>query len=131
MNSSNPSHLIVPIYYEDTDCGGVVYYANYLRYFERARTEYLRERGIDLGEWAQKGFTFVVTHVEVEYKAPARYADRLEIETEIADTSRASITFLHTVRDQSRRLITTSSVVLVCVSDGRPKRIPDWIQSKI
>ena len=131
MDPSESSHLTVRIYYEDTDCGGVVYYANYLRYFERARTEYLRERGVDLGEWARKGFKFVVTHVEIEYKAPSRYADLLEIETGIADRSRASLTFSHTVRDQSARLIAASNIVLVCVSDGRPRRIPDLIQSRI
>ncbi|MBI3596012.1 MAG: YbgC/FadM family acyl-CoA thioesterase [Nitrospirae bacterium] len=119
--------MAVRIYYEDTDCGGVVYYANYLRYLERARTEHLRERGIELGTWAGKGLYFVVTRVEVHYKAPARYSDLLDIETAVTDVSKASLTFSHTVRDQNGRLIAESIVVLVCVSSGRPRRIPDEI----
>ena len=121
------SRLTVRIYYEDTDCGGVVYYANYLRYFERARTEYLRERGVDLGAWAEKGLYFVVSRVEMDYKAPARYSDLLEIETAVTGRSKASMTFSHTVRDQNGRLIASSVVILVCVSSGRPQRLPDEI----
>lgn len=124
-------HLSIRIYYEDTDCGGVVYYANYLRYLERARTEFLREGGIELRTWADKGLYFVVSRVEIDYKAPAGYSDLLEIETTVAGLSKARITFSHTVRDQNRRLIAVSSVVLVCVSDGRPRRIPEEIVSFI
>ncbi len=129
MEGQPKSRLTVRIYYEDTDCGGVVYYANYLRYFERARTEYLRERGVDLGAWSDKGLYFVVSRVEIDYTAPARYSDLLEIETGVTDRSKASITFSHTVRDQNGRLIAESIVVLVCVSSGRPRprRLPDEI----
>ncbi|MBI3812662.1 MAG: YbgC/FadM family acyl-CoA thioesterase [Nitrospirae bacterium] len=119
--------MTVRIYYEDTDCGGVVYYANYLRYFERARTEYLRERGADLGSWAEQGIYFVVSRVEIDYKAPARYSDLLEIETAVTGLSKASITFSHSVRDQNGQLIADSIVILVCVSGGRPRRIPEEI----
>jgi len=125
------SHLAVRIYYEDTDCGGVVYYANYLRYMERARTEHLRERGIELGTWAEKGLYFVVTRVKITYKAPARYSDLLDIETAVTDVSRASLTFSHTVRDQNGRLIVEGIVILACVSDSRPRRIPEEIASAI
>ncbi|MBI3995048.1 MAG: YbgC/FadM family acyl-CoA thioesterase, partial [Nitrospirae bacterium] len=100
MEREKKSRLSVRIYYEDTDCGGVVYYANYLRYFERARTEYLRDRGVDLGTWAEKGLYFVVSRVEIVYKAPARYSDLLQIETAVTDLSKASLTFSHAVRDQ-------------------------------
>jgi len=131
MGQPAKSHLAVRIYYEDTDCGGVVYYANYLRYLERARTEHLRERGIELGAWAEKGLYFVVTRVEINYKAPARYSDLLDIETAITDLSRATLTFSHTVRDQNGRLIVEGIVILACVSDGRPRRIPEEIASAI
>lgn len=131
MEREKKSRLSVRIYYEDTDCGGVVYYANYLRYFERARTEYLRDRGVDLGTWAEKGLYFVVSRVEIVYKAPARYSDLLQIETAVTDLSKASLTFSHAVRDQNGRLIADSTVVLVCVSQSRPRRIPDEIASII
>lgn len=129
MTKRFTSRMSIRIYYEDTDCGGVVYYANYLRYFERARTEYLRERGVDLRTWADKGLYFVVSHVEVDYKAPAYYSDLLEIETSVTDFSKASLTFLHAVRDQRQGRVAESSVVLVCVSKGRPRRIPEEIAS--
>ena len=67
----------VRIYYEDTDCGGVVYYGNYLKYFERARTQYLEERGLSVAELMKEGTVFVVVHAEVDYRSPARYGDRL------------------------------------------------------
>ncbi len=129
MEEQKKSRLMVRIYYADTDCGGVVYYANYLRYFERARTEYLRERGVDLGAWAEKELYFIVSRVEIDYKAPARYSDLLEIETVVTGLSKASITFSHTVREQTGRLIADSMVILVFVSGGRPRRIPDEIVS--
>jgi acyl-CoA thioester hydrolase len=129
VTKRSASRMSIRIYYEDTDCGGVVYYANYLRYFERARTEYLRERGVDLRTWADKGLYFVVSRVEVAYKAPAYYSDLLEIETSVSEFSKASLTFLHAVRDQRSRRVAESRVVLVCVSKGRPRRIPEAIAS--
>ena len=131
MDRQASSHLSVRIYYEDTDCGGVVYYANYLRYFERARTELLREYGIELREWAGKGTQFVVTRVEIDYKAPARYADLLYIDTAVTKLGKASLTFSHSVRDPDNRLISESTVILVCTVDGRPRRIPDEITSRL
>ena len=65
----------IRIYYEDTDCGGVVYYANYLKYFERARTQYLEERGLSVAGLMNEGTVFVVVHAEVDYRSPARYGD--------------------------------------------------------
>ena len=71
----------IRIYYEDTDCGGGVYYGNYLKYFERARTQYLEERGLSVAGLMKEGTVFVVVHAEVDYRSPARYGDRLIIET--------------------------------------------------
>lgn len=111
----------VKIYYEDTDCGGVVYYANYLKYFERARTHYLEDRGLSVPELMQAGRVFVVVHAEVEYRAPAYYGETLDIETIIAEMSPASITFAHVVRErQSRRLVVEGSARLA-VTDGNGK----------
>ena len=67
----------IRIYYEDTDCGGVVYYANYLKYFERARTQYLEERGLSVAELRDGGTQFMVVHAELDYRSPARYGDTL------------------------------------------------------
>jgi acyl-CoA thioester hydrolase len=115
------SNVEVRIYYEDTDCGGVVYYANYLKYFERARTQYLEDRGLSVSELMQTGRVFVVVHAEVEYRAAAYYGETLDIETTIPEMSPASITFAHVVREQrSGRLIVEGSARLA-VTDGNGK----------
>ena len=67
----------IRIYYEDTDCGGVVYYANYLKYFERARTHYLEARGVSVAEMLKGGIQFMVVRADIEYRSPGRYGDRL------------------------------------------------------
>ena len=111
----------IRIYYEDTDCGGVVYYANYLKYFERARTQYLEARGLSVAELMQQGRVFVVVHAELEYRAPARYGETLEIETIILEMSPASLTFSHVVRElESRRVVVEGSARLA-VTDGQGK----------
>ena len=91
--------LPIRIYYEDTDCGGVVYYANYLRYFERGRTEFLRDRGISLTDCRDdKGILFVVTKAELEYLSPGRHNDLLLLDTQLTDISKVKMTFSHTIR---------------------------------
>ncbi len=71
----------IKIYYEDTDCGGVVYYANYLKYMERGRTEFLAERGVSVKGLMDEGTIFVVTRAELDYKSSARYGDTIVMET--------------------------------------------------
>lgn len=84
----------VRVYYEDTDAGGVVYYANYLKFFERARTEYLRSLGFEQDELrACYGILFAVRAIEVDYRAPARFNDRLWVSARPAEVRRASLTF--------------------------------------
>src|SRR5215510_13921361 len=111
----------VRIYYEDTDCGGVVYYANYLKYFERARTQYLEDRGLSVSGLMQAGRVFVVVHAELEYRAPARYGETLEIETIIPEMSPASITFSHVVRERESRRIVVEGSARLAVTDGNGK----------
>ena len=123
----------IRIYYEDTDCGGVVYYANYLRYFERARTEFIRDKGIDLAELMEMGYIFTVSHAEVEYKAPAYYGDVLEITAGLTNITKASFTFFHEIyRKKDNRLIVKGTAKLVCVNKkGRPVRLPESMQEKL
>ena len=117
----------VRIYYEDTDSGGVVYYGNYLRYFERARTEFLRERGCEVSGFIQSGFLFVVTKVEVSYHYPAHYDDILKIETRLENVRKASFVFFHKVYlSGGDTLLVDAQVKLACVDGrGRPKRLPE------
>ena len=108
----------IRIYYEDTDCGGVVYYANYLKYFERARTHYLEERGLSVAGLRDQGTQFVVVHAEVDYRSPGRYGDTLIIDTTLAEASQASFTFAHVVRERtSGRLVVEGAAKLVAVDE--------------
>lgn len=115
----------VRIYYEDTDCGGVVYYGNYLKYFERARTEFLEARGLSVAGLMKTGTVFVVVHAEVNYRSPARYGDRLVIETVVSDTTAASFTFSHVIRErESQRMVVEGSARLAAVDgSGKVKRL--------
>jgi acyl-CoA thioester hydrolase len=117
----------VKIYYEDTDCGGVVYYANYLRYMERARTEYLASRGYAVKTMMDEGTIFMVLRAEIDYKSPARYGDTIEIETWVRDVSRVTMVFEHVMREKaSRRVFVECRAKVVYVDrNGRPKRLPE------
>jgi acyl-CoA thioester hydrolase len=117
----------IRIYYEDTDAGGVVYHANYLRYFERARTEYLRERGLSVRELAAQGNILPVVRMEVDYRAPAVYDDLLRIETEVLNVGKTSFTVgQQAVRVVDGKLLVDCKVVLVCVNAKmRARRLPD------
>jgi acyl-CoA thioester hydrolase len=118
--------LEIRIYYEDTDCGGVVYYANYLKYFERARTQFLDDRGISVKQLVDEGTQFMVVHAEVDYRSPARYGETLTIETNLTETGNASVTLAHVVRERdSGRLVAEGSAKLVTVDmQGKAKRLP-------
>jgi acyl-CoA thioester hydrolase len=123
----------IRVYYEDTDCGNVVYYANYLKYMERSRTEFLRERGVDLAAYHEKGFLFTVAEAHVRYKAPARYNDLLDAESFIKETGNSSMVLATAIkRAADGLLLTEGDVRLVCVnSTGRPTRIPEEIKSAL
>ena len=115
----------VRIYYEDTDCGGVVYYANYLKYFERARTHYLEERGLSVTGLLKEGTQFLVVHAEVDYRSPARYGETLTVETTVTQIGRTSVTFAHVIRERaSQRVVVEGSAKLVTVDlQGKVKRL--------
>ncbi len=103
------------IYYHDTDCGNVVYYANYLKYFEEARTQYMAQKGFSVPALMQCGKYFVVARQEVEYKYPVRYADVITVDTKIAEISDIKIVFENTITNQNGRLCTKGKTTLVCV----------------
>ncbi len=120
------------IYYHDTDCGGVVYYANYLKYIEEARTEFFEQRGISIRDLAAEGTLFVVARQEIDYKSPAVYGDVLDVSVNIVEMKAVKLIFDHEVKSQDGRLICLARTVMVCVgSDIRPKAIPDEIRRKL
>jgi acyl-CoA thioester hydrolase len=113
--------MLIRIYYEDTDCGGIVYYANYLKYFERARTHYLEERGLSVAWLMKEGTLFVVVHAEVDYRSPAHYGDRLSIETVVSDISAASFTFSHVIRERESQRVVVEGSARLAATDGNGK----------
>jgi acyl-CoA thioester hydrolase len=120
------------IYYYDTDCGGVVYYANYLKYLEEARTEYFEARGIFVKEIWGKGIGFVVARQEIDYKFPGVYDDVLDIRTWVSKVSRASMEFEYEIKNQADKTIAAAKTVLVFVDKNlKPKSIPDDIREKL
>ena len=123
--------LPVRVYYEDTDAAGVVYYANYLRFLERARTEWLAALGHPLAELERvHGIVFVVRRIEVDYRLPARLSDALDVTVAIETLGRASLTVMQQVLRNGQTLA-SARVMLACVDRERmkPVRIPITLAS--
>ena len=118
------------IYYHDTDCGGVVYYATYLKHLEEARKEYLRSLGVDVAEYAAKGDLFAVVHMEIDYKCPARYGDIVKVSAGIETIGNASIHFLQEVK-RGDVLLVKAKVVLACIDKTmKARRVPEDLKEK-
>ncbi len=117
------------VIYGDTDQMGVVYYANYFRYFEFARSEYFRARGGNYAEVERAGFQLPVVEASCRYKAPARYDDMLAIQVTVAKLRGASIVFTYELfrEGEPRTLLCTGRTLHACVgrADGRPTRLPE------
>jgi acyl-CoA thioester hydrolase len=121
-----PFSFAVRVYYEDTDAAGIVYYANYLRFLERARTEWLAALGHPLAELERAhGIVFVVRRIEADFRAPARLFDLVDVTVEPEVLGRASLTLVQRVRRAGMTLV-EARVMLACVATGslRPTRIP-------
>lgn len=120
------------VYYEDTDAGGVVYYANYLKFAERARTEFLREKGINQSDLTdEKGLFFVVRHVEMDLFKPARLDDMIMVETLVKTISGVSIKMVQTILSQEVQLARID-VHVACVGRSmKPTRIPHDVKQRL
>ncbi len=121
------------IYYHDTDCGGVVYYGNYLKYIEEARTDVFEQLGFSLKELAGKEDTlFVAARQEIDYKSPAYYGDVLDIKTWIEEVGRVKVWFVHKIKDQNGKEIASAKTLIVFVdSKIKKKRIPEHISKQL
>lgn len=120
------------IYYHHTDCGGVVYYANYLNFLEEARTEHFAAKGFPIKQLADSGIMFVVARQEIDYRFPAVYADELEVKSKIGQITGVRIEFLHEIYNQDRKLIVQAKTILVCVDTAlRPQAIPEDLRKKL
>ena len=119
------------IHYHDTDCGGVVYYANYLKYFEEARTEFMMDKGVDLKDLSKGNILFAVKNVDVEYRAPARYGDDLLIRTEITKVKNASLEFSQSAQKDGEVLVAAKTKVACIDNNFRPKVIPQEVNERL
>lgn len=122
--------LPLRVYYEDTDMSGVVYHANYLRFFERARTEWLRQFGLSQEALRQQhGIAFTVANMQIDFLAPARLDDALEVTVELHKRKRASLEFRQTIRMTAvpQRLLARAEVRVGCVDmlNFRPRPLPE------
>jgi acyl-CoA thioester hydrolase len=124
--------LPIRVYYEDTDFSGAVYHANYLRFLERGRTEFLRVAGIDQSALHSggAGLHFVVRRLTIDYRRPARMDDLLVVETRAAEIRGASLHLAQRVR-RGDELIATAEVRVAAIAGGKPARLPNRLRSAL
>ena len=119
------------VYYEDTDLARIVYYANYLKFIERGRSEWLRDLGLDQAALKREGTAFAVRHLEADYISPARYDDLLSVETRLAGMTPARLTVEQEVK-RGGQLLFSAKVTLVCINDaGRPVRLLQALVARV
>ncbi|MDP5218704.1 tol-pal system-associated acyl-CoA thioesterase [Ruegeria sp. 2205SS24-7] len=119
----------IRVYYEDTDMGGIVYHANYLRYIERARSDWVRNLGNDQNAMREAGIVWVVRKIEAEYLAAARFDEELVVETEMTKLSGVRLTMSQLVK-RGETEIFRATVTAVCMNaDGKPVRLPAEIRA--
>lgn len=124
----------VRVYYEDTDAGGVVYHAGYIRYFERARTEWLRNLGYSQARLvADEGVLFSVVNLEIHYQKPARLDDMLQVLTRARLAGGASVQFEQDVQREDGELLARGKVLVACVDAHslKPRRLPAALRERI
>lgn len=132
QNEAKPFVLSSRVYYEDTDAGGIVYYVNYLKFMERARTERLRHLGFAQSQLVDENLLFVVHSAEARYHAPARLDDELFISAEVMELNRASIRFRQQVRRVTdEALLCEGQFLVACVraDNLKPRAIPEALRA--
>ena len=133
----------VRVYYEDTDVAGGVYYANYLKFYERGRTEWLRSLGWEQDVLIDKGLAFAVAHVDAKYLRPARFNDQLVVKTRISSVRKASVIFEQEIYrvdensdesdDNKQQLVNKATIRVACVDMDTmtPAPMPNYLQEEI
>ncbi|MAI38683.1 tol-pal system-associated acyl-CoA thioesterase [Alteromonas sp.] len=123
----------IRVYYEDTDAGGIVYYANYLKFMERARTEWLRGLGFEQDTLMEQSIAFVVKRVGMHNYAPARFNELLSIETRVVELKGASMTFQQIINNNNGIKLVSADIQVACVDLAamKPKRLPRTLLGEI
>ncbi|MFY9511663.1 MAG: tol-pal system-associated acyl-CoA thioesterase [Rubrivivax sp.] len=133
MSSAAPFRHRLRVYWEDTDAGGVVFYANYLKFFERARTEWLRALGVGQQDLRERtGAIFIVAETRVQYRRPARLDDSIDVSVELREAGRASLLIAQSAW-RGDELLADGEIRIGCVAHGtfRPVRIPTEIVERL
>ncbi|GAD57096.1 tol-pal system-associated acyl-CoA thioesterase [Limimaricola cinnabarinus] len=122
----------IRVYYEDTDLAGIVYYANYLKFIERARTEWVRGLGVDQSRLkTEEGIVFAVRRIEADYLTPARFDDMLTVETRVEEIGGARITLAQTARREDETCFVARVQLVALSNTGRPQRLPEALKRAI
>ena len=123
----------VTVYYEDTDAGGVVYHSNYLKFFERARTELLRTINVSQQTLLEQNIGFVVRHMDIDFLQGARLDDHLVVKTSISDLKKASLTFCQEIVNLDGAILCKAMVKVACIDNikMRPKAMPQSIAMEL
>jgi tol-pal system-associated acyl-CoA thioesterase len=121
------SNFPVRVYIEDTDAGGIVFYANYLKYFERARTEFFRSRGFELRKGIAENINYVVHSLSVQYIQSARLDDELMISTQVIKIGKVFLIFNQKVFNQEKDLLVDADIKIACLhyDSAKPRRLPE------
>ena len=127
-NSPNIFELPIRVYIEDTDAGGIVFHAKYLHYMERARTEWVRSRGVGLRAGLEDKISYVVQRMNIHYRTPAKLDDQVLVTAEPVASSRVWMSFRQQVlKAESRELLCEAEVRVACIAldTGKPRRLPE------
>ena len=121
------------IFFHDTDAGGVVYYGNYLKYLEEARTEFLEERKMSVASFYECGLMYAVSQCSINYRSPARYGETLICKAVLKELTNVKLTFNQTIHEKkTRRLVAEAEVTLVCLNkDFKPTPIPEDLKRQL
>ena len=118
-----PHQIPIRVYYEDTDAGGIVYYANYLKFFERGRTEWLRDLGIDQQMWLRENIAFVVRHIDMDNIMPGKFNDLLNVKSRLESVKKASVVFEQAIFNSEQQLLAKARVKVACVNLDKMKPV--------
>ncbi len=122
----------IRIYYHHTDCGGVVYYGNYLKFLEEARTEFFDRCDVSIKRLVEEGVLFVVAHQSIDYKLPAVYGDVLEVKAFATNMSKIKVEFEYDIRNERGEVIAVAKTIMVCVDRNvKPCAMPEALREKI
>ena len=129
--SQAPHQFSCRVYYEDTDMGGIVYHANYLKFIERARSDFVRQLGVDQLALRDAGVVFAVRKMAIEFLSPARFDEELTVLTEVLSLSGARMELGQTVMRGQERLFHADVTIAALTMDGKPTRLPAIIRQNL